>query len=160
MRELAVTDDIDLAESFAYSDSITDLPMLEAVGHPVVVNPDRDLRRIALERGWEIRVFESTVALKTRRHVRPVAIGSGTVALAGAAAATWWYLRRGERHPPIRELALDFRTAGRVRKSSGGAELLRGNSQQPAERQEENQFLHRPRSVGSPGWPAWSRSRH
>ena len=97
LRELAVTDGIDLAESFAYSDSITDLPMLEAVGHPVVVNPDRELRRIALERGWEIRTFTATVALKTRSHVRPVAIGSGTVALAGAAAATWWYLRRGKK---------------------------------------------------------------
>ena len=97
VRELAITDDIDLAESFAYSDSITDLPMLEAVGHPVVVNPDRDLRRIALERGWEIRVFESTVALKTRRHVKPVAIGSSTVAIAGAAAATWWYVRRAKK---------------------------------------------------------------
>ena len=94
--ELASSEGIDLAESFAYSDSITDLPMLETVGHPVVVNPDRDLRRIALERGWEIRVFESTVALKTRRHVRPVAIGSGTVALAGVAAAAWWYLRRAK----------------------------------------------------------------
>ena len=96
MRELAITDGIDLAESFAYSDSITDLPMLEAVGHPVAVNPDRDLRRVATERGWEIRTFESTVALKTRRHVKPVAIGSGTVAVAGVAAATWWFLRRAK----------------------------------------------------------------
>jgi phosphoserine phosphatase len=96
MRELAITDDIDLAESFAYSDSITDLPMLEAVGHPIAVNPDRDLRRVAAERGWEIRTFDSTVALKTRRHVRPVAIGSGTVAVAGVAAATWWLVRRAK----------------------------------------------------------------
>jgi hypothetical protein len=93
---LAVAEGIDLAESFAYSDSITDLPMLEAVGHPVAVNPDRDLRRVAAERGWEIREFESTVALKTRRHVKPVAIGSGTVAIVGVAAATWWYLRRAK----------------------------------------------------------------
>ena len=94
VRDLAITDGIDLEESFAYSDSITDLPMLEAVGHPVAVNPDRELRRVAVERGWQILTFESTVALKTRRHVRPVAIGSGTAAIAGAAAATWWYLRR------------------------------------------------------------------
>jgi HAD superfamily hydrolase (TIGR01490 family) len=96
LRELAHSDHIDLAQSFAYSDSITDLPMLEAVGYPVVVNPDRELRRIAIERGWEIRTFTSTVALKTRSRVRPVAIGSGTVALAGAAVATWWYLRRAK----------------------------------------------------------------
>ena len=97
MRELALADGIDLAKSFAYSDSITDLPMLEAVGRPVVINPDRELRRIAIERGWEIRTFTATVALKTRSHVRPVASGSSTVALAGAAAATWWYIRRGKR---------------------------------------------------------------
>jgi HAD superfamily hydrolase (TIGR01490 family) len=42
----------DLAASTAYSDSHTDLPFLEAVGHPVAVNPDRRLRRIASERGW------------------------------------------------------------------------------------------------------------
>ena len=64
----AITEDLDLAESFAYSDSITDLPMLEAVGHPVVVNPDRELRRIAVERGWEIRTFTATVALKDAQH--------------------------------------------------------------------------------------------
>jgi len=95
--ELAASEGIDLTESFAYSDSITDLPMLEAVGHPVVVNPDRDLRRVAVERGWEIRTFESTVALKTRSHVRPVAIGGGTVAIAGAAAGAWWYLRHARK---------------------------------------------------------------
>ena len=97
IRDLAITEDIDLAQSFAYSDSITDLPMLETVGHPVVVNPDRDLRRIAVERGWEIRIFETTVALKTRGVVRPVAIGGGTVAIAGAAAAMWWYVRRAKK---------------------------------------------------------------
>src|SRR5207244_9162369 len=48
LREL----DVDLAGSTAYSDSISDLPLLEAVGHPVAVNPDRGLRRVALERGW------------------------------------------------------------------------------------------------------------
>ena len=48
---------IDLAASTAYSDSHTDLPFLEAVGNPVVVNPDRELRRIAVERGWPILEF-------------------------------------------------------------------------------------------------------
>jgi HAD superfamily hydrolase (TIGR01490 family) len=47
----------DLAASTAYSDSHTDLPFLEAVGHPVVVNPDRKLRRIAAERGWPVLEF-------------------------------------------------------------------------------------------------------
>jgi HAD superfamily hydrolase (TIGR01490 family) len=54
LRELAARDGIDLAASFAYSDSESDLPMLRAVGHPVVVNPDPDLSRIAAEEGWEV----------------------------------------------------------------------------------------------------------
>jgi HAD superfamily hydrolase (TIGR01490 family) len=49
--------DYDLVESTAYSDSHTDLPFLEAVGHPVVVNPDRKLRRIATERDWPVLEF-------------------------------------------------------------------------------------------------------
>jgi HAD superfamily hydrolase (TIGR01490 family) len=47
----------DLDASTAYSDSHTDLPFLEAVGHPVVVNPDRKLRRIAVQRGWPVLEF-------------------------------------------------------------------------------------------------------
>ncbi len=54
LRELAASEAIDLDASYAYSDSESDLPMLRAVGHPVVVNPDADLRRIAVEEGWEI----------------------------------------------------------------------------------------------------------
>ncbi|HEY7961771.1 MAG TPA: HAD-IB family hydrolase [Solirubrobacteraceae bacterium] len=54
LRELAAREDIDLAASYAYSDSESDLPMLRAVGHAVVVNPDQDLRRIAAQEGWEI----------------------------------------------------------------------------------------------------------
>jgi|HubBroStandDraft_6_1064221.scaffolds.fasta_scaffold10244_5 HAD superfamily hydrolase (TIGR01490 family) len=54
LRELAAREGIDLAASFAYSDSESDLPMLRAVGHPVVVNPDPELARIAAEEGWEV----------------------------------------------------------------------------------------------------------
>jgi HAD superfamily hydrolase (TIGR01490 family) len=54
IAELAAHEDLDLDGSYAYSDSESDLPMLGAVGHPVVVNPDGNLRRIARERGWEI----------------------------------------------------------------------------------------------------------
>ena len=53
LREL----DYDLEASTAYSDSHTDLPFLEAVGHPVAVNPDRALRRIAAERRWPVLEF-------------------------------------------------------------------------------------------------------
>lgn len=54
LRELAAAEGIDLSASYAYSDSESDLPMLRAVGHPVVVNPDATLERIALAEGWEI----------------------------------------------------------------------------------------------------------
>jgi HAD superfamily hydrolase (TIGR01490 family) len=54
MAELAEREGIDLATSFAYSDSESDLPMLRAVGQPVVVNPDAELRRIAVQEGWEV----------------------------------------------------------------------------------------------------------
>ena len=57
MRELAVERGYALEECFAYSDSVTDLPMLEAVGHPHAVNPDRELRRVARERGWPVLAF-------------------------------------------------------------------------------------------------------
>lgn len=57
VRELAAREGFDLAESTAYSDSHSDLPFLETVGHPFVVNPDRGLRREAERRGWPIKVF-------------------------------------------------------------------------------------------------------
>jgi HAD superfamily hydrolase (TIGR01490 family) len=57
IRELAVERNYDLGDCFAYSDSVTDLPMLEAVGHPHAVNPDRELRRVARDRGWPVLAF-------------------------------------------------------------------------------------------------------
>ena len=57
VRELAEADGLDLPSSTAYSDSHTDVPFLEAVGNPVAANPDRQLRRIARERGWEVVDF-------------------------------------------------------------------------------------------------------
>jgi HAD superfamily hydrolase (TIGR01490 family) len=59
VRELAAAEGFDLAESTAYSDSYSDVPFLEAVGHPVAANPDRKLRRIAAERGWPVVDFAS-----------------------------------------------------------------------------------------------------
>ena len=66
MYQLAARVGIDLSRSYAYSDSITDLPMLEAVGEPVAVNPDKDLRKIAEERDWQIRDFRRPVRLRSR----------------------------------------------------------------------------------------------
>jgi HAD superfamily hydrolase (TIGR01490 family) len=57
MRQIAVERGYNLGDCFAYSDSATDLPMLEAVGHPHAVNPDRILRRVARERGWPVLAF-------------------------------------------------------------------------------------------------------
>lgn len=58
MEAFAAAHGIDLAESFAYSDSLSDLPMLRAVGHPVVVNPDPPLAELAREEGWQTMRFE------------------------------------------------------------------------------------------------------
>jgi HAD superfamily hydrolase (TIGR01490 family) len=76
IRELAARERISLADSYAYTDSASDLPMLEAVGHPVAVNPDRTLALIARERGWEV--------MRLDRLGRRLKTG---VALSGAAAA-------------------------------------------------------------------------
>jgi HAD superfamily hydrolase (TIGR01490 family) len=58
IRDLAEREGIDLAESWAYSDSESDLPMLRLVGHPVAVNPDTELLRVAREEGWAVLRFE------------------------------------------------------------------------------------------------------
>jgi HAD superfamily hydrolase (TIGR01490 family) len=78
MRELACSEAIDLTASYAYSDSESDLPMLRAVGHPVVVNPDADLRRIALEEGWEIVRLD-----RLGRRLKILAGLAGAAALGG-----------------------------------------------------------------------------
>jgi HAD superfamily hydrolase (TIGR01490 family) len=59
MQELADERGIDLSESWAYSDSASDMPMLRAVGHPVAVNPDAELAKVAREEGWEVMTFET-----------------------------------------------------------------------------------------------------
>jgi HAD superfamily hydrolase (TIGR01490 family) len=91
IRELAELEGFDLPASTAYSDSHTDLPFLEAVGHPVVVNPDRELRRIAVERGWPILEFDE-LAYPAARRLHPALIGLPFVV--GAGAAMWAARRR------------------------------------------------------------------
>ncbi len=82
VRRLAERLDLDLSGSWAYSDSGTDLPMLDAVGHPVAVNPDRELRRAAEVRGWPIREFENPVPLSDRVAIdRNWVVATGVTAL-------------------------------------------------------------------------------
>jgi HAD superfamily hydrolase (TIGR01490 family) len=71
VRELAADRGYDLADSYAYSDSISDVPLLETVGHATVVNPDRALRRLALERGWPMLEFKHPIPLMRRLRDRP-----------------------------------------------------------------------------------------
>ncbi len=66
IRELAAQEGYDLEHSYAYSDSITDVHMLEAVGHPHAVNPDKELRRVAGTKGWPVLVFNRPVMLRSR----------------------------------------------------------------------------------------------
>ncbi len=87
----------DLARSFGYSDSVTDVPMLEVVGSPHAVNPDRELRRLAAARGWPVLHFDRPVALRTRIPLPPAkpalaALALGTVVAVGG--AVWAGVRR------------------------------------------------------------------
>ena len=93
MRELAERVGIDLGASSAYSDSATDLPMLEAVGRPVAVNADRALAKVAKERGWETIQFTKPVRLRDRVG-RTTPVVTTSLAVAGAALILW---RRGMR---------------------------------------------------------------
>jgi HAD superfamily hydrolase (TIGR01490 family) len=96
MRELAERTGIDLAASSAYSDSATDLPMLEAVGRPVAVNADRALAKVAKERGWEMRSFTKPVRLRDRVGRTSPMVTTG-LAVAGAALILWRRNVRGHR---------------------------------------------------------------
>jgi HAD superfamily hydrolase (TIGR01490 family) len=79
VRELAEAQGYDLEECTAYSDSHTDLPFLETVGHPVAVNPDRELRRAAAERGWPILEFSGSAYPHAKRRVPPIVWGAGAL---------------------------------------------------------------------------------
>jgi HAD superfamily phosphoserine phosphatase-like hydrolase len=111
MREVAEREGIELSASYAYSDSESDLPMLRAVGNAVVVNPDAELRRIALQEGWEIVALDRL----GRRLKVLLALGAGT-ALASAGRA-------------LIERAGAARTGARLtlgQRRSGGRESSRG----------------------------------
>ena len=83
MRELANWHGYVLSECYAYSDSASDLPMLEAVGHPVAVNPDGRLERHARRHGWPIVIFSQ----RTKSVIRRTMASAATVGIAGASFA-------------------------------------------------------------------------
>jgi HAD superfamily hydrolase (TIGR01490 family) len=89
MGEIAQRDGIDLAASWAYSDSESDLPMLRAVGHPVAVNPDAELGRVAAEEGWEVMRYETL-----GRRLKNAAALLGAAAAGGGAASARGRRRR------------------------------------------------------------------
>lgn len=99
IRALADREGYALEHCYAYSDSVTDLPMLEAVGHPTVVNPDRALRKEASARGWPVRSFTRPVSLRDRLPAAPSGAAMATTAAVGvsalaAGALTYSLLRR------------------------------------------------------------------
>lgn len=104
IRRLAEMRGYDLAASFAYSDSETDLPMLEVVGHPFCVNPDKALRRLATERNWPVLAFARPVALRPRLGLgtptgRAVMAGAGLGLLAFVIGTL--AVRRRRRDQPV-----------------------------------------------------------
>lgn len=80
----------ELAQCYAYSDSSTDLPLLELVGFPHAVNPDRVLRKVATDRAWPILSFDDAVSLRNRLAPSATAMAVGVGA--AAAGATWYGL--------------------------------------------------------------------
>ena len=98
IEELAAREGYPLEHCYAYSDSVTDLPMLEAVGHPSVVNPDRGLRKEALAREWPVLTFTRPVSLRGRISAPSGAAVATTLAVGASALAagalTYSALRR------------------------------------------------------------------
>ena len=116
IQDLAEASGYDLAASYAYSDSVTDLPMLEAVGHAFAVNPDKALRKEAAARDWEVLDFTRPVTLRSRfghrgssaahpegqpdgAHRIPtqavaVALGAASAATAATAGIVWLTRKR------------------------------------------------------------------
>ena len=109
--ELVQQEGIDLASSYAYSDSASDLPMLRLVGHPVAVNPDQELARVARDEGWEILRFDRL----GRRLKAGLAVASA--ALAGSIGSAVLTRGRGRVRSSRQS---NLRADGRVRSSSQG----------------------------------------
>jgi len=87
IRALAEDEGYDLSQCFAYSDSITDLPMLDAVGHPVATNPDKELRELAKERVWPVLDFRKPVAMRHKNNQQKGAAAAGAASAAALGLA-------------------------------------------------------------------------
>ena len=90
MQRFAADHEIDLGSSWAYSDSISDLPMLSLVGNPVAVNPDAELAALARREGWRTMHFEK---LGRRLAVAATVLAAGALGGSG----TWLAARRRPR---------------------------------------------------------------
>jgi HAD superfamily hydrolase (TIGR01490 family) len=97
IRQLAAREGIDLDESYAYSDSESDLPMLRVVGHPVAVNPDPALQRIARDEGWRIMRFD-----KLGRRIKLAGAVGGLALAAGGGGFVVARTRRPRRLARLR----------------------------------------------------------
>lgn len=100
IEQLAASVGYDLSACYAYSDSITDVHMLEVVGHPFAVNPDKELRKVAATKGWPVLSFVRPVALRRRIPVPPARPTLAALAVGGAVAAggAVWANRRKRSH--------------------------------------------------------------
>ena len=105
IRELAAHEGYALGHCYAYSDSITDLAMLEAVGHPTVVNPDRTLRKEAAARGWPVQTFSRPVPLRDRISA-PSSAAVATTAAVGLSALAAGALTYSLTHSLLRRLSV------------------------------------------------------
>src|SRR5262249_3800303 len=108
VRQLAARQHINLPMSYAYSDSITDLPMLELVGHPVVVNGDKELERVARERDLDDRYFDVAYIVGgcvVFPRLGPARAGAGAFVAGGAGGGVGWW-------PPPRTFAAGGRGTG------------------------------------------------
>lgn len=94
MQLAAERDGVDLDASFAYTDSYTDMPMLDVVGNPIAVNPDKELREEAEERGWPILEFQRPVSIGPRVPRPPAQVLLGVAAGVAAAAVAFALTRR------------------------------------------------------------------
>lgn len=99
MKRLAQERGFDLAASYAYSDSATDIPMLALVGNPVAVNPERSLRKHAVAQGWRVLSFRHPVPLTGMPGAREVGIGASVAAgVAALVAGGWWLANKSYPH--------------------------------------------------------------